>query len=194
MGTVIFSPDSTGLKPEDFWQYEAGFEHEIMNVFTYSASVYQIEAQNLLKTDPIDPLALKNSGFAIIRGVEGGAELKLSDYFKLGTSAAYNDPGSASAQTALLTGRHYASASFAKTFELRLEAEYALSRYDQDNRLGRLQDYTLWNAGIKYNTAVLGAAGSLYLDVDNILDTHYDVKAGYPAAGFLVRGGAIFKI
>ncbi len=192
MGTVIFA-NYGELAPEDFWQYEAGFEHEIMNTFMYTASVYQIEAQNLLKTDPVD-MKLKNSGFAMVRGVEAGAELKLFNSYKIGASGAYNEPGDASAHTAMLTGKSYISVSLEKLVEIRVETEHGINRYDKDKKLDKLQDYMLVNAGIKYNTFFSEITGSFYVDVNNIMDVKYDVKKGYPAPGFIIKGGVLLKI
>ena len=193
MGTVIFADSYGSLKPEDFWQYEAGFRHDVMDFFSYNADVYQIEGQNLLETDPVTQ-ELRNTGFELARGVEGGAELKLFGMLKLGGLAAYNDPGGRSAQTALFTGKTYISVSFDKKLSVRVEGEFAKDRYDADNKTGKLQDYMLLNAGIGYNTMMMDTQTGFYVDVDNALDNKYDVETGYPAPGFFIKGGMTLKI
>ena len=193
MGEVIFSSTLSGLKPEDFWQYEAGFQHDVMDFFSYNADIYQIEGQNLLESDPVT-LALRNTGFRIIRGAEGGAELKFYNMFKAGGSVAYNEPGNNSSQTALFTGKTYIDVSFDKKIIIKVEGEFAKDRYDGDNKTLKLQDYMLFNAGINYNTIIMNNQTGLYLDVDNILNRQYEVVTGYPGIGFFIKGGVILKI
>src|SRR6056297_2877815 len=47
MGSVIFENYDT-LKPEIFWQYEAGIRHEAGENLSFSFSCYQTEGNNIL--------------------------------------------------------------------------------------------------------------------------------------------------
>ncbi|HRU38609.1 MAG TPA: TonB-dependent receptor [Candidatus Goldiibacteriota bacterium] len=194
MGTVIFA-DYDGLNPESFWQYETGFTHDFGEMLSIVASVYQIECQNLLRdTDPL-PLVtyLENTGFAVIRGAEAGVELNPAESFRLGAGLSYNEPGDASARTALFTGNIYAAYAVMKEFGVRLEAEFAKDRYDADKKKEKLGDYVCFNASANYDIKIEGVSASLFADFSNILDNKYEIKKGYPAAGFVAKGGVTLR-
>lgn len=200
MGQVIFNNYQDDLKPESYWQYEAGVEHTIFEILTYRASVYQTEGSNLLQVDPgdlSDPSddILKNTGAILIRGVEGGIDLKLFDLISIGTSASYVDPKEKTANFSYLTGKMYANLGLLDNkLGLKVETEFAKDRFAQNNKMDKLDDYLIYNASINYNTVISGMDYSVYIDLINIADTQYEVKKGYPVAGFLIKGGLMVKL
>jgi|DewCreStandDraft_4_1066084.scaffolds.fasta_scaffold01831_13 iron complex outermembrane receptor protein len=194
MGQVIFNNYEEGLKPESYWQYEAGLEHTIFEILTYRASVYQTEGSNLLQVDPVDNL-YKNTGAILFRGVEAGFDLKLFDLLTIGTNASYIDPKDKTANFSYLTGKSYIGLGLLdNNLSLKLEAEFAKDRFASNNRLNKLDDYTIYNASINYNTIIFGNETGFYVDFINLLDKQYEIKQGYPAPGFLVKGGMVVKI
>lgn len=194
MGQVIFNNYEDDLKPESYWQYEAGIEHTIFEILTYRASVYQTEGSNLLQVDPSDNL-YKNTGSILIKGAEGGIDLKLFDLISIGTNASYIDPKEKTANFSYLTGKMYISLDLLDNrFGLKAEAEFAKDRYARDNRTDKLDDYLIYNASINYNTVISDIDYGFYIDLINIADTKYEVKKGYPVAGFLIKGGVVVKL
>jgi iron complex outermembrane receptor protein len=194
MGQVIFNNYVDDLKPESFWQYEAGLEHTIFDFLTYRASVYQTEGSNLLQVDPSDNL-YKNTGSILFRGVEGGIDMKIFDMITIGTNASYVDPKDKTANFSYLTSKSYIGLLLLdKRLNIKAEAEFAKDRFARDNRIDKLDDYLIYNASINYNTLISGLDTGLYIDIMNILDTKYEVKKGYPVPGFLIKGGMVIKI
>ncbi len=194
MGQVIFNNYEDGLKPESYWQYEAGFEHTVFDIFTYRASVYQMEGSNLLQVDPADNL-YKNTGAILFRGVEGGVDLKLFDLITIGTNVTYIDPGEKTANFSYLTGKSNINVSLLdKRLVIKVEAEFAKDRFAKDKRMDKLDDYFIYNASINYSTIISGTDTGFYVDFINIGNIQYEVKTGYPVPGFMVKGGMVIKI
>ncbi len=192
MGTLIFE-NYGELKPENFWQYEAGTTHDVGDNFTYSLSFYQTEGNNILQADPVDS-ELKNSGFILIRGAEAGAAARLFDKVKLGSSISYLDPREKTAGLARLTGRSWLEVRPVSGIKISVEALYAHDRFNADNTQQKLDDYFVLNAGVDYNTDFMGVDTTIYLDMENINDVKYEVKKGYPVPGFLIKGGMAARI
>lgn len=193
MGQVIFNNYVDGLKPESYWQYEAGLEHEIFDSLLYRVSVYQMQGSNLLQVDPSDNL-YKNTGNILFRGIEGGIDLRLFEVLKIGLNSSYIDPREKTANFSYLTGKSYVNVSLLDNrLELKIEAEFAKDRFAKDNRDDKLDDYLIYNTGINYSTLIAGTDTGFYVDFENILDKQYEVKKGYPVPGFLVKGGMSVK-
>ena len=194
MGQVIFNNYEDGLKPESYWQYEAGLEHTIFEILTYRASVYQTEGSNLLQVDTVDNL-YKNTGSILFRGVETGFDLKLFDLITIGTNVSYIDPKDKTANFSYLTGKSYIGFGLLDNrLAVKIEAEFTKDRFASNNRLNKLDDYTIYNATVNYNTIISGVDTGFYVDFINLLDKQYEVKRGYPSPGFLVKGGMVVKI
>lgn len=192
MSTVIFSGE-TDLRPEDIWQYEAGIEQEFSDFLDISVLAYQTEAQNTLRYDPYE-LKWKNNGFTLIRGVEADLAVRIKDFMKLGGNIAYYEPGIKSADTSLLTAESCLSFSLWKNLGLRVEAVFAKNRYAADYKKDKLGDYMVLNASADLKTDFLGRGGGFFVEAENLLNTKYYVKKGYPAAGFIIKGGILIKI
>jgi iron complex outermembrane receptor protein len=191
MATVIYFPDD--LKPEDYWQYEAGMQQEFGRAFNLILSAFQTEGRNTLKIDPADMKA-KNNGFTLVRGVEADLSVKIFDIIKLGGNAAYCEPGEKSADISLLTALSYISLNIAKTADIKFEAEFAKNRYGADNKLEKLGDYMVLNASAGCKADFLGNGSAIFVEASNLLNTKYEVKKGYPAPGFVIRSGVVLKL
>jgi outer membrane cobalamin receptor len=192
MSTVIYSSEAY-LKPEDFWQYEAGVEQEFGDFFDLILTAYQTEGQNVLKIDPVDMTA-KNNGFTLIRGAEADLSIKIKDIVKIGGSGAYCEPGEKSANVSLLTAKTYLSVSPGKIFSIKAEAEFAKNRYDADKKMEKLDDYMSLNASAYCKLEFLGPDSGIFVEATNLLNTRYEVKKGYPAPGFIIKSGVVIKI
>jgi len=194
MGQVIFNDYEGSLKPESYYQYEIGLEHKVFKLLTYRASVYQTEGSNLLQVDPVDN-SLKNTGFVLFRGVEGGVDLKLFDLLTIGANASYTDPKDKTKNFSYLTGKSYVNfALLDNRLEFKAEAEFAKDRFAENEKKDKLDDYLIYNFSINYNTMISGIDSGFYVECDNITDTKYEVVKGYPAAGFLIKGGMLIKL
>ncbi len=191
MGQAIFAQYDS-LIPENLSQYEAGVEHRVKGLFKASLTLFQSEGNNMLRTDPVDS-KLKNTGFIITRGVETSAEVFLFDLMKLYGSASYTDPGEKTAGFAYFSG--VVGAEFLFPYDIRLDvsADFCRGRFDADNRGLRLEEYAKANVRIKAPVDTGFTKVTLFLDAENIFDRAYQVKAGYPSDGIIVRGGCLAK-
>lgn len=192
MGTVIWGTYDE-LKPENFWQYETGLEAKLFDLINYTITVYQIEGNNMLQTDPIDK-KLKNTGFILLRGIESGIETKVFEKVTLGANGAYVDPREKTARLAYFTGKIYSSISLIDNLSIKIETEFARDRFDADSRKMKLEEYTIVNSFVNYSLFLNTVETNLYLDIENMFDRKYQVKIGYPCPGFLIKGGLLIKI
>jgi iron complex outermembrane recepter protein len=191
MGVWVVTPYDE-LNPEEFWEYEIGTNHTIFENITYNVALFQTEGKNLMQTDPVDGM-LKNSGFIILRGVEADISGKFMGIFTAGAGATYVDPREKTADTAYLSGSAYIKSDVTKTLSLKLSADFAKDRFGGNYRSLKLADYTTLSLSGDYRVEVLGTETTVYLTVDNMLDDKYDVKPGYPAPGFMIKGGAVIN-
>ncbi len=192
MGTVIWATYDE-LKPENFWQYELGLKNKFFEILDYDLTIYQIEGNNLLQTDPVDK-KLKNTGFILIRGIETGIETKILDKFIIGFNTSYTDPGDKTARFAYLTGKVYTDISFFNDFSIKIETEFARDRFDDNERQLKLEEYTILNTYFNYKTTIYNIDTNFYLDIENMFDRKYQIKTGYPNSGFLLKSGILINI
>lgn len=191
---AVISPFEN-LKPEDYWQYEAGVEQVFGDFFDLIVTAYQTEGQNTLRdTDPGPALKYSNSGFTLVRGLETSLQVKIKDVFKIGGSASYCEPGDKSADTQLLTAGTFLEFNFGKVVGLRASAEFGKNRYAADKKLEKLGDYMYLNASADVKADFLGNGSSFFVEASNLLDAEYEVKKGYPAPGFIIKGGMVLKL
>lgn len=181
------------LKPEEFWQYEIGTTHTIFENITYNIALFQTEGGNIMQKDPVDD-KLKNTGFIITRGVEADISGKFFNFLKAGVNATYVDPRDKTARFAYLSGSGYIKAEIMKKAGIKISADFARDRFDGDNRTLKLADYMTVSASADFRTNVFETDSSIYLDVENMFDSRYEVKKGYPASGFLVKGGVVVRL
>ncbi len=192
MGTVIWATYDE-LKPENFWQYEIGITNKFFDMVDFNLTVYQIEGNNLLQTDPVDK-KLKNTGFILIKGIETGLETKISDRFTIGVNSSYIDPREKTARFAYLIGKVYSGITLFNNFSIKLETEFARDRFDADKRQLKLEEYAIFNTYLNYDTNIFNLNTKFYLDIENMFDRKYQIKLGYPASGFIIKGGMVLKI
>jgi outer membrane cobalamin receptor len=192
IGTLIFTADGV-LKPEDYWQYEAGIGQEFGDALEITLSAYQTEGQNTLKIDPVDKMA-KNNGFTLIRGAEGSMDIKIAGVFGFGGSVSYYEPGDKSSDTSLLTAGAYVKAARSRFFSVKVSADFAKNRYGSDGKLDKLGDYMLLSASGSLAADYLGIGSGYFVEAGNILNTKYEVKKGYPGPGFIIKGGVLIKL
>ena len=130
----------------------------------------------------------------LFRGVDVDLGVKLFKTVKVGTFISYIDPRDKTARISCLTGKTYIKADLFSSIKIKLEAEHSHDRFDANDRQVRLADYFIINSGISYSTILMDVDSSIYLDIENMFDKKYEVKDGYPVAGFLIKGGVLLKI
>ncbi len=190
IGTVIFE-DFDGLKPEDYWQYEVGVTHNIMDNVKYGISLYQTEGTNLLRYNQA-LLKTENSGRILFRGIDTDLDIRILTYLHLGGTLSYLDPREKTAGQAILSGSVYYKVETG-AFDAGVNCSFAKDRFDGDLRSVNVGDYAIFGADVSYKAKLFGAEEEFYLNVGNIFNRQYLVKTGYPAAGFDYKTGLTIK-
>jgi outer membrane cobalamin receptor len=178
------------LKPEDFWQYEAGISHNVGETVKYGVSFYQTEGSNILAQDAFG--YIRNTGSVLFRGIDTDLSVKFLDNFAAGGTISYLDPRDKTAGQAALYGSLDLNGKF-DGIGAGLRCGFAKDRFSADSRKEKLGDYAVLGADLSYKTKLFGTDDLFYLNFDNILNKKYYVKTGYPATGFDFKGGMTVK-
>jgi vitamin B12 transporter len=211
-----FEVGNRDLDPERSRSWEVGLEHELADgKLRTGVTWYDQRFRNLIQyvaAAPGEP-TYQNLGAALARGIEATANARLTHVFSVGGSWSWletrvtdegesGSPGFSLGQRLLRrpsnTLRLWGGVSPLARLQLGAEILYTGDRDDVDfssfpSARITLPSYTLLNASI--NLAVLGGPGqgpevTLTARGENLLDSDYDVIAGFPGRGRTVMVGA----
>lgn len=211
-----FEVGNRNLDPERSRSWEVGLEHDLANGRLHTAVTwYDQRFRNLIQyvaAAPGEP-TYQNLGAALARGIEATATARVNTMLSLGGSwswletrvtdgGAGSSPGFALGDRLLRrpanTLRFWGSASPVARLHLGAEVLHTGSRDDVDfgtfpSARVTLPAYTLVNASL--NLTLIGGADrtpevTLTVRGENLLDTDYDVIAGFPGRGRTVMVGA----
>ncbi|MFP4547087.1 MAG: TonB-dependent receptor [Fidelibacterota bacterium] len=185
----LFMPSTEKLEAEISETYEISVQKGIADWFRAAVTVYQTELTNLIeKTMPVPMQPLyQNVGKVEMQGIELESELLLPPAFSINLAYSYNDISkkiSNSPEQKLNLGvRHnYQGKLFS-----RLNAQFISGLYSIENPysyappvLKKTDHYFLLNFHTNYT---LNEYLSFYGEIDNILDTEYEIMYGFPMPG-----------
>ncbi|HDT15125.1 MAG TPA: TonB-dependent receptor, partial [Firmicutes bacterium] len=191
-GSLVFS-DYEDLVPEDYRQYEAGLFSEKEGKYKITLSFYQIEGANIYRTDPIDG-KIKSTGAIMMRGVEAEAYMNMGDNVRVGISGSYADPREKTFAHSFIKGSAYIEADIFEKITVRAETQTARDRFDSDNRENPLEDITVFNLGISKAEKGKGYERRMYVDIENLFDSKYEITEGYPVPGIFIKAGMDIKL
>ncbi len=198
----LYAPDTIwgpigneNLKPEETTSWDAGIEQalwdgKILFIGTYFSSHFE----NLIDYDPT--LGYINITSASSRGIEFLAEFALSENLLLSASYTYTMAKDRNTGEALLRRPKNKLAAemnfrFLQKAHLFLSLTYLGAREDKEwvdwiSTKVQMDPFTLLNAAVTYD--ILPNI-QLYLRLDNLLDTEYELIKGYGTPGFSAYGG-----
>jgi len=192
----MFPAANQDLKPEKVWNFELGFDEQLLSWLNISGAVYHLKGSNLIETtaNPSPPPLFKfqNSGqFSF-----SGAELSLSADISRDLSAvlfySYLDPGDKT------KGRAGQKWDFSLRFQEKsvfasLQAQH-VAHYFAGNFSGSpLPSYFLLNARLDFKVLT---AVNFFLDLNNIFNEEYLIYVDLPgtAAGAYPMPGRNFNL
>jgi len=186
------------LKPEESLSYELGIEHEYASGASVSATLFQLEVDNLITYKFGAPSTLENlPGVSVRKGLELAANLPINDKMTAGLAYTYTDARRPNGTRIAQVARHDLTLSLDTELSDRLSAgvqvHHVAGRVDNDPNtfaLGAMPDFTVLNAAITYD---LTDTAEAYLKVENLTDERYQLINGFAASRRAIYVGVAAK-
>ena len=184
----MYPPQNKDLKAESLWNYELSFSQRIFNnKLYYGINVFKMDAENIILTLP-NPngagMLNQNSGELKNTGVEVEASYLISKSFAANCNYSYlkmeTPVVGAPEHKAYLGGSYTSNGWHASTGLQYVNGLYSAVGPDVK------EDFLLWNARVSYQ---LSDMLQLWVNADNLLNTKYQINAGYPMPGIAFMGG-----
>lgn len=184
----MYPPQNKDLKAESLWNYELSFSQRIFNnKLYYGINVFKMDAENIILTLP-NPngagMLNQNSGELKNTGVEVEASYLISKSFAANCNYSYlkmeTPVVGAPEHKAYLGGSYTSNGWHASTGLQYVNGLYSAVGPDKK------EDFLLWNARLSYQ---LSDMLQLWVNGDNLLNTKYQINAGYPMPGIAFMGG-----
>ena len=184
----MYPPQNKDLKAESLWNYELSFSQRIFNnKLYYGINVFKMDAENIILTLP-NPngagMLNQNSGELKNTGVEVEASYMISKSFAANCNYSYlkmeTPVVGAPEHKAYLGGSYTSNGWHASTGLQYVNGLYSAVGPDVK------EDFLLWNARVSYQ---LTDMVQLWVNGDNLLNTKYQINAGYPMPGIAFMAG-----
>lgn len=184
----LYPPQNKDLKAESLWNYELSFSQSLMHGrLYYGINLFHMDAQNIILTLP-NPngagMLNQNSGELKNTGVEVEASYLISKSFAANCNYSYlkmeTPVAGAPEHKAYMGGSYTNNGWHASTGLQYVNGLYSSVGPDQK------EDFLLWNARLSYQ---LSDMLQLWVNGDNLLNTKYQINAGYPMPGIAFMAG-----
>ena len=184
----MYPPQNKDLKAESLWNYELSFSQRLFNnKLYYGINVFKMDAENIILTLP-NPngagMLNQNSGELNNTGVEVEASYLISKSFAANCNYSYlkmeTPVVGAPVHKAYLGGSYTNNGWHASTGLQYVNGLYSAVGPDKK------EDFLLWNARLSYQ---LSDMLQLWVNGDNLLNTKYQINAGYPMPGIAFMAG-----
>ena len=187
----MYPPQNPDLKPESLWNYELAFSQSLFQGrLNYGINLFHIDAENIILTQPKNPAMPngpklnQNSGKIKNTGVEIEASYLISKAFAVNGNYSYlkmDTPVVGAPEH-----KAYLGGSFNKDrWHASTGLQYVNSLYSAVGP-DKKEDFLLWNARVSYQ---LTDMVQLWVNGDNLLNTKYQINAGYPMPGIAFMAG-----
>ena len=184
----MYPPQNKDLKAESLWNYELSFSQRLFNnKLYYGINVFKMDAENIILTLP-NPngagMLNQNSGELKNTGVEVEASYLISKSFAANCNYSYlkmeTPVVGAPEHKAYLGGSYTSNGLHVSTGLQYINGLYSAVGPDKK------EDFLLWNARVSYQ---LTDMVQLWVNGDNLLNTKYQINAGYPMPGIAFMAG-----
>lgn len=187
----VGNPD---LTPEKSLSYELGVEHEFGGGARLSATLFQLNVDNLITYVFGAPSTLVNlPGKSKRSGMELSAELPINDRFALTAAYTYTDARNPAGGRLIQVPYHDLSLGLEAMVTDRLSASVNIKaqagRRDNDPNTfaaGPMPDFGVVNLSVNY---AINDRTEAYLKIDNVLDQDYQLINGYNTSGRAIYVG-----
>lgn len=185
----MYPPQNKDLKAESLWNYELSFSQRLLSgKLYYGINLFHMDAKNIILTLPNPtappPMLNQNSGELKNTGVEVEASYLISKSFAANCNYSYlkmeTPVVGAPEHKAYLGGSYTSNGWHASTGLQYVNGLYSAVGPDVK------EDFLLWNARVSYQ---LTDMVQLWVNGDNLLNTNYQINAGYPMPGIAFMGG-----
>ncbi len=185
----LYSPHNPDLKAESLWNYELSFSQRLLNgKLYYGINLFHMDAKNIILTLPNPvappPMLNQNSGELKNTGVEVEASYLISKSFAANCNYSFLKMETpivgAPEHKAYLGGSYTNKGWHASTGLQYINGLYSAVGPDVK------ENFLLWNARVSYQ---LSDMLQLWVNGDNLLNTKYQINAGYPMPGIAFMGG-----
>jgi iron complex outermembrane receptor protein len=185
----LYSPHNPDLKAESLWNYELSFSQRLLNgKLYYGINLFHMDAKNIILTLPNPvappPMLNQNSGELKNTGVEVEASYLISKSFAANCNYSFLKMETpivgAPEHKAYLGGSYTNKGWHASTGLQYINGLYSAVGPDVK------ENFLLWNARVSYQ---LSDMLQLWVNGDNLLNTKYQINAGYPLPGIAFMGG-----
>lgn len=184
----MYPPKNKDLKAESLWNYELSFSQRLFNnKLYYGINVFKMDAENIILTLP-NPngagMLNQNSGELKNTGVEVEASYLISKSFAANCNYSFlkmeTPVVGAPEHKAYLGGSYTGNGLHVSTGLQYMNGLYSAVGPDVK------EDFLLWNARVSYQ---LSDMLQLWINGDNLLNTKYQINAGYPMPGIAFMAG-----
>ena len=187
----VGNPD---LTPEKSLSYELGVEHEFGTGARVSATVFQLNVDDLVTYVFGSPSTLVNlPGKSKRSGVELAAEVPINDRVSLTAAYTYTDARNPAGGRLVQVPYHDLSLGVAAKLSDKLSAEVNIKaqagRWDNDPNTftaGPMPDFGVVNLAVRY---AISDQAEAYVKIDNLLDKDYQLINGYSTSGRAIYVG-----
>lgn len=188
------SPDAwKDLDAETILHYEIGVEQMLGNWGRLTVSVYYDDVSDALDFDsPPPPVSLTNTGDYQLFGTEVFLFLTPNKDLELFIGGAYQNPSPSEVPNyPELTASAGANLRLSDKWSLNVDAQYVDSQFTQGTRFNpgtqSVDSYLIVNARIAYAVEMWDGKvqGELFGAVENLTDTDYAFRPGYPMPGIM---------
>ena len=185
----LYPPHNPDLKAESLWNYELSFSQTLLSgKLNYGINLFHMDAENIILTAPnpagTPPMLNQNSGELKNTGVEVQASYLISKAFAVNGNYSYLKMETpivgAPEHKAYLGGSYTGNGLHISTGLQYINSLYSAVGPDKK------EDFLLWNARVSYQ---LTNMVQLWINGDNLLNTKYQINAGYPMPGIAFMGG-----
>ena len=185
----MYPPHNPDLEAESLWNYELSFSQRLLSgKLYYGINLFHMDAKNIILTLPNPtappPMLNQNSGELKNTGVEVEASYLISKSFAANCNYSYLKMETpivgAPEHKAYLGGSYTNNGWHASTGLQYVNGLYSAVGPDVK------EDFLLWNARVSYQ---LTDMVQLWVNGDNLLNTKYQINAGYPMPGIAFMAG-----
>ena len=185
----MYPPHNPNLEAESLWNYELSFSQRLLSgKLYYGINLFHMDAKNIILTLPNPtappPMLNQNSGELKNTGVEVEASYLISKSFAANCNYSYLKMETpivgAPEHKAYLGGSYTSNGWHASTGLQYVNGLYSAVGPDVK------EDFLLWNARVSYQ---LTDMVQLWVNGDNLLNTKYQINAGYPMPGIAFMAG-----
>ena len=189
----MYPPQNPDLKPESLWNYELSFSQRLLaGKLNYGINLFYIDAENIILILP-NPngagMLNQNSGKLKNSGVELQASYLISKSFAVNGNYSFLDMETP--VTGTPKHKAYLEGSYSReSWQANTGLQYINGLYSSINP-EKEEDFLLWNIRLSYSISDML---QLWVNGYNLLNTKYQINAGFPMPGITFMGGINLNI